>query len=275
MAGSTTTAPVPLLLRLLRQREFPPKLGLCERLFSAGLARNGVCWIETSLGFPWKLDMRNSTHRWIVYGKYEGGGFLNFAKKFLRPDSVIVDSGANIGQMLLYLARLAPKGSILAFEPGAEQRAWLKECLLRQPDFPVEVIAKGLGEQSYSARLGASQEATDHGSRSSISEAPDVGEPIEVVRLDEELKSRGVERVRLWKLDVEGYEPQAIAGAGDFVKQRRIDAIYAELFDEAGRTTHRLLGEAGYALHDIDDSGRPIPMKEYHGDHRNGLFLPK
>jgi hypothetical protein len=40
-----------------------------------------------------------------VYGKYEGAPFLNWAKKFLAPNAIIIDSGANIGQMLMYLAQ--------------------------------------------------------------------------------------------------------------------------------------------------------------------------
>ena len=99
--------------------EFPRKLGICERLFARSLSRYGVCWVRTAAGVPWKLDLTLSTHRWIVYGKYEGRPFLDWARQYLPRDGIIVDSGANIGQMLLYLAQCVPAGKVPAFEPGA------------------------------------------------------------------------------------------------------------------------------------------------------------
>ena len=41
---------LPLSLRLFQRYEFPHKLGICERLFSARLQQFGVCWVKTSVG---------------------------------------------------------------------------------------------------------------------------------------------------------------------------------------------------------------------------------
>src|SRR5437016_10695541 len=94
---------------------------------------------------PWKLDLPNPTQRWNVYGKYEGSAFLNWAKRFLTPRAIVVDSGANIGQMVLYLAQWARQGKVLAFEPGCKQADWLEECLAVHSHLPVEVVRRGLG----------------------------------------------------------------------------------------------------------------------------------
>lgn len=81
------TVPLPLALRFLRRLEFRGKLGLMERLFGTGLARHGVTWIETQAGIPWELDLTNPTHRWIVYGFYEGPAFWRWliAKSHADP----------------------------------------------------------------------------------------------------------------------------------------------------------------------------------------------
>ncbi len=81
------TIALPLTLRLLQGIDFQRKLGLCERLFALNISKHGICWANTAAGVPWKLDLRNATHRWIVYGKYEGASFLNWAKRF-PPDDV-------------------------------------------------------------------------------------------------------------------------------------------------------------------------------------------
>ena len=98
------TVPLPLPLTGLQPFDFPHKLGICERLFGKALAPHGIAWVHTAAGIAWKLDLTLNLHRWIVYGKYEGAPFLNWARQFLPRDGVVVDSGANIGQMLLYLA---------------------------------------------------------------------------------------------------------------------------------------------------------------------------
>ena len=77
---------LPWGLKFLQSFDFPHKLGICERLFGLRLEKYGICWIQTGAGIPWKLDLSNPTHRWIVYGKYEGAAFINWAKKFLPSD---------------------------------------------------------------------------------------------------------------------------------------------------------------------------------------------
>lgn len=120
---------LPLTLTLLQSLDFPHKLGICERLYGRGLESCGICWVKTGAGLNWKLDLTDPCHRWIVYGKYEGSPFINWARAFLQADSVVVDSGANIGQILIYLLKVLPRGRLLAFEPGTEQADWLEECL--------------------------------------------------------------------------------------------------------------------------------------------------
>jgi FkbM family methyltransferase len=137
---------IPRLLRLIRKFDFPRKLGILERLYGRKLSQFGVCWLECSNGVVWKLDLDDSCHRWIVYGKYEGGYGIDLAASILKNGGVYVDSGANIGQWLLYLGHI--KGlKTLAFEPVKSQRAWLTECIEQQSEWSVDVIEHGLGAE--------------------------------------------------------------------------------------------------------------------------------
>ena len=88
---------LPFSLSLLQPIDFPHKLGICERLFGKAIAPLGICLVKTGAGLVWKLDLANPTHRWIVYGKYEGASFLNWAKNYLPANGVVIDSGASIG----------------------------------------------------------------------------------------------------------------------------------------------------------------------------------
>ena len=226
------TVVLPIPLRLLRAFEFPRKLGICERLFADAIAKNRVCWVRTAPGIPWKLDLAESTHRWIVYALYEGGPFLNWARAFLPADGVIVDAGANIGQMLLYFGQWIPRGRVLAFEPGAHSAKWLEECLQANPELPVELLRMGLGEDTRDAYLKEVGASDLHGSWNQISEAE--GQPIKMARLADILAERDISRVDLWELDVEGSKLPALRGARDLLASKQIRSLYVELRGDSG-----------------------------------------
>ncbi|MGD1874829.1 MAG: FkbM family methyltransferase [Mastigocoleus sp.] len=266
------TISLPASLTWLQNLDFQYKLGICERIFSKKLATKGICWTQTGAGIPWKLDLNNPTHRWIVYGKYEEPLFINWAKKFLPTNGIVVDSGANIGQMLMYLAQYIPKGKVLAFEPGTEAANWLEECLLVNSNLPVEVIRAGLGASVDRVRLNHIGEngGFGHGAWSQISQTE--GEAIRIVRLADELTSRSITTVDLWKLDVEGYEIPALQGAEEFLKRQRIKAIYAELHGENGKRVRDYLAKFGYHCHLITPQGKPYKISQL-PDRCNGLFL--
>lgn len=262
---------LPPALTWLRRWNFPHKLGICERIFGRDLEKAGICWVETAAGIVWKLDLANPTHRWIVFGKYEGREFIDWAARYLRPDATIVDSGANVGQMLLYLARYVPQGKVLAFEPGAKAADWLQECLAMHSELPVKLLRQGLGERSATLYLSQLGPAHSHGSWNQVSATQ--GESIEVVSLDEALNEQGIPSVDLWKLDVEGYELSALAGAKGLLQGRRIGAIYAELGFGIGQKIVDKLMEFGYRGYRFDRHGglqRMLGVPE----HTNGLFLP-
>lgn len=263
--------PLPAIVKRLQSVEFPHKLGVMDRFWGQRLAAQGICWVRTAAGIPWKLDLRGSTHRWIVYGKYEGPNFINWAKSFLPPDGIVVDSGANIGQMLIYLSQFVSKGKVLAFEPGAGQADWLAECLQANPELPVELIRMGLSDQAADLFLQDSGPALTHGGQSVISDS--VGLPVKVVRLEDELTKRGIRQVDVWKLDVEGHELKAMEGARSWLEQRKIRSVYVELHEENGVRICNYLSELGYQPFMIDARGKLKSLKEL-PEHTNGLFLP-
>lgn len=271
MNAAPPLARLPRLLRLARRSEFPRKLGILERLFGAALARLGVTWVETASGIPWKLDLRNPTHRWIVYGKYEGAAFLDWAREWLPADGVVVDSGANIGQMAQYFATFVPRGRVLAFEPHPAARAWLLECLARNRGLPVEVFPEALAAQAGDLRLAEVGSDEGHGAWSRIDGRGE--HRIAAVRLADRLAELGIASVDLWKLDVEGAEPEALAGAEPLLRERAIRAVYVELGFGRGAETVDALARHGYRGHVFTGHGRLAPLVGV-PEHANALFLP-
>jgi FkbM family methyltransferase len=263
---------LPLGLRLVQRIEFARKLGFCERLFGAALARHGVRWVRTAPGPLWKLDLANPTHRWIVYGSYEGPALWRWLRARAGSIGSVVDSGANIGQTVLYFAALLPRARILAYEPGRGAREWLAECVAANGFKGVVVEGAGLSDARGSARLGNVGGDELHGAWNKVNAAD--GETIELAPLDEELDRHGIAALDLWKLDVEGYELQALRGAARSLASRRIRAIFMEL-GHAQSESAAYLGEHGYTGWDLADSGRLTPLSGgERSDWGNALFLP-
>lgn len=271
MSSPSDSVPLPRLLRWLQPREFPHKLGLRERLFARGLARHRDCWVETAAGLTWRLDLRNPTHRWIVYGYYEGTNFLRWVRKNVPDGGVVVDSGANIGQMALYFGHWFRNGRVLAFEPGAAAASWLESCLQRHPGLSIELIRAGLSDCEGTASLANSMAGGTNGSQAAITAGS--GEEIRLVRLDAMLAGRGITELSLWKLDVEGHEIPALRGAGQLLAERRIKALYVELCGENGDRIRELLSGFGYLPYDLSFQGEVKPLQQ-RVEHGNALFLP-
>lgn len=267
---------LPSLLSWLQPIDFPRKLGICERLFGHQISQYGICWTNTGAGIPWQLDLNNPTHRWIVYGKYEGAEFLNWAQSFLPDNGIVVDSGASIGQMSMYLGQYVPQGKVLAFEPGQEATNWLRECLSVNQHLPVQQIQAGLGNKKSQMRLVSLGDDHQHGAQNQVTESfneSSLGETIEIITLTEQLQALNIDHVDLWCLDIEGYEIPALEGAAELLQNHQIRAIYAELSGENSQKVRNYLDEFGYQCYLIKNGKLHIP--ESFPDHTNGLFLKR
>lgn len=237
---------LPLSLRLLRRLPFPRKLGILERLYGKCLAPYGTQWVNCSNNVIWKLDLDDACHRWIVYGDYEGGSGIALARKALESGGVYVDSGANIGQWLLYLG--SDKNiQALAFEPVSSQHDWLADCLAQQDNWNVSLFKHGLGNQACSLQIQC------HGARSTLhldwfKDQNLPKELIQILPLDQVARSCGINTIQFWKLDVEGAELSALQGAGNLLKEQRIKTIYFECHQDSYRDVTKLLSQYDYEI---------------------------
>ena len=237
----------------------PRKLGLLDKIYGSRLESQGIQWVRCSTGTLWKLDLSDVCHRWMIYGIYEGGEGIEFAKKCLNSGGVFIDSGSNIGQWLMYLAE-ADNIRTLSFEPVTSQRLWLNECLNQQESWNVEVAAVGLGDKQCEISIQC------HGARSTIhtswyqNEKLD-RETIALRRLDQVLTEKDVESVRFWKLDVEGAELSALHGAANYLNAGKIDYIHVECHPKNYLEVKSLLENNGYELA-VLCSGKLIPFHQ-------------
>jgi len=266
------TMSLPPLLQMLRKLKMPRKLGFLDSIFGSTLAAYGTKWVKCSNGVIWKLDLADPTHRWIVYGDYEGGVGLNYAKKTLKDGGIFIDSGSNIGQWILYLGGM-PGVQAMEFEPVESQRQWLSSCLQNQIGWNYSIYPWGLGAESKEVEIQCD------GARSTLRKDWYTTkrldrDMIQIRRLDDVLYEANIREVKLWKLDVEGAEYDALVGAGDYLSNQWIQHLYFECHHTNYSSNKSFLEKCGYRLYDISWKGLKLKLDREISETQDLVALP-
>jgi FkbM family methyltransferase len=179
--------------------------------------------------------------------------FIYFLK--LIPDGgTILDIGANIGIMSVWLGRKLKNSQILAFEPIPQNITALKKVLRFYRIQNVKVIEKAVGNKNGKAEMvmpiqdEVKMQGLSHIIHESINEFND-GNIYEtsIVKLDDclELQQDNLKLTAI-KLDVENFEYFVLAGARNMITKHK-PLIYIELWDNENRSKcFELLQSLGY-----------------------------
>ena len=206
-------------------------------------------------------------------GNYEVAETL-FCESVLRPGDVAVDIGANIGLYTLLFSRLVgEEGRVYAFEPAAENARRLRVNLLLNDAENVLLAEKAVYSRSGTVTLNLFGEGLGPWNTLGRPTLPDPFDPgrtvtpsssveVPATTLDEQAESAGIDRIALLKIDVEGAEPDVLAGAARLLEERRVRTILFEVsLPQAAGLGHDAtepfaeLEAAGYASHRIGPDG--------------------
>lgn len=163
------------------------------------------------------------------------------------PGGVFVDVGANIGSIALPFASVRRRWRVVALEAHRGIATVLAANAVVNGLANVEVLHAAAGPEARladfpSPPLGAKG---NHGVAGFLmSETPT--EPVRMLRLDDIAGD-----VRLVKIDVEGFEPEVLAGASRLIRERKaawvVEATRSR--EAAARDVMRIFLEAGYELY--------------------------
>jgi FkbM family methyltransferase len=153
----------------------------------------------------------------------------------LGPGSCFVDVGANEGYFSVIAARLVGEsGTVIAIEPQRRLRSVLEKNFELNSIPNVQLVAAAISDRAGSATLHLSPD-TNSGSTgltqsTSYRTAQDT---VETLTLEELLDRRGVTQVDLMKMDIEGFEYEAILGSPQLFRTHRVRALALELHGRA------------------------------------------
>jgi FkbM family methyltransferase len=198
------------------------------------------------------------------------------AARYLRPDRefVVIDAGANVGNWLAAFRRhVTARGRMYAFEPQPCAAAKIRELGLDC----CEVLEVALGEHSGARTFYTSHQTDTMGSlhkrHDTFVEGREYrGMEVEVLRLDDFIEQRKIDRIDFMKMDLEGGEFEALKGAAICMRTGVLKAFSFE-FGISNvnsrvffRDIYHLLAENRYNLFRITPAGRLIRLKTYSED---------
>lgn len=142
-------------------------------------------------------------------------------KALVQPDMVVADVGANIGMTGLLFSDLARK--TFAFEPAPSTFALLRDNIAAGGADNVEVHNLGMGDAPATQTITF---APNNRSGGFVSDTTKLAgghttETIQVETLDGFFFDRPGERPDFIKLDVEGFEPRVLRGAGALIAAKK------------------------------------------------------
>jgi FkbM family methyltransferase len=193
----------------------------------------------------------------------------------IKPGSTVLDIGANIGAHTLHMARLVgDHGRVFAFEPTDYAFAKLTRNIELNPSLAPRIkpaqffLAPADGERPpeaiYSAwPLKVDGEDIHERHRGSLKSASGASQRA----LDSFLSEAGNPTIALIKLDVDGFECDVLAGAGEMMRRDRptfVMELAPYIMEERGIPMERLLSyfkPHGYSFFD-EGSGERLPDDE-------------
>jgi FkbM family methyltransferase len=192
--------------------------------------------------------------RVLESGVYEPE-MLATLRRFLKPGDIFADVGANEGYFSVVASRLVgPAGRVLAVEPQKRLEPVLRRNFELNHSSNVTLVAAAVSD-----RPGESQIHLTPGMNNSASSLmqptryPLARQTVRTATLAEILREAGIERCALLKIDIEGWEYEAVLGSRSLFAEGRVAAIALELHPHLlaargldGGDITRFLADCGY-----------------------------
>jgi FkbM family methyltransferase len=211
----------------------------------------------------------------LATGQFEKKAIAQCAK-FIRPDGVVVDVGANIGVHTVHFAACAQLGNVICFEPARSTFAFLLRNVTHLSNvIPLNVAlsdATGVkpffiaADSAYSGLKDTDRKAILHQELVACLKGDDILLPM--------LRNQ---RVDLIKIDVEGLETEVLRGLREFILAHK-PVIFCEIFggkrsNPDPESTVRFCVSLGYDAFVLRDE-QLVPAEVHSDSFYNYFFVP-
>lgn len=206
---------------------------IISKLFIPKPEKNGVV-IKTIYDFELLVDPVKDigVERSLYYlGTYEQGT-LHIIKNILTGGNTFVDVGANIGLMSVFASQIVGKsGRVISFEANPDTKKILEYNLSLNNIGNVTTSGFALGSENGEGKIYTNLHI-NRGSASLLkSENSGENYPVKIIRLDQ-FKEIDLSEIHLMKIDIEGYELEALKGSEEILKRINAPMLIIECSKE-------------------------------------------
>ena len=237
-----------------------------------------------------RLSLSEHMQRRIFWMGYYSREIAHLLNHLLKPGMVVLDVGANIGEITLLAAqRVRPEGRVFSFEPMDKISKQLEWHVKTNQLHHVSIQKIALGDtiaNNIPIYLSCGQVVEDEngglGSLYGGYQGQNPVQHISVTTLDDWQSKQRLERIDLIKIDIEGAELACLKGAKKSIQQYRpkiIIEIQDFSSDRAGYKSSDILeflSALNYEFHHIGQGGALTPLEKRNlQDFQNVLCSPK
>ena len=199
---------------------------------------------------------------WAGLGRGWDGVTVHTWAKLCKRHRVIFDVGANGGVFSLIAKAVNPSSSVFAFEPMPRVFSQLERNRALN-GFDIELVQKAVSNHDGFGNIA--EPLDDLVGYAGGLDAPDPSIPsreiqVPLVKLSTFAEQKGLDRIDLIKIDVEGHEPEVIEGLGPLLKSRPtlLFEVWNEEIGGRGKLIESLLHGLDYLYFATDEK------KEFH-----------
>jgi len=199
---------------------------------------------------------------------------MGFLLHLLRPGDRFADVGANVGSYTVLAAGVCG-AEVLAFEPGLEALRWLRTNIaINDLGSKVRVLPLAVGRERGEVSFTVSLDTVNH-----VAPAGESGNDFRTVGVETLDAVMGENAPTLIKMDIEGFESEALAGATATLRSERLAAVIVEIngsglrYGHADLEIHELLVGAGLSPHGYDPKTRVLLELSSYRREGNTIYL--
>jgi FkbM family methyltransferase len=142
--------------------------------------------------------------------------------------TVLLDVGANVGDVTARLAKAFPDCTIWSFEPVSSTFATLERRAATWKTVQARRLALSDREGTATITVGAASHVNRLVPESEAGRADGSTETVTTTTVDAFLRAEGIERVGLLKIDTEGHDLRVLEGADTALRAGAVDLVLAE-----------------------------------------------
>ncbi|RUA12880.1 MAG: hypothetical protein DSY82_00085 [Flavobacteriia bacterium] len=216
-----------------------------------------------------RINLKLDINDWIQQNLYFLGEYekaeLTAIQKFIKKDSLFIDIGANFGLYSLFLSPYISEGQIISFEPFNQNFESLVYNIKLNKLSNIKANNYAIGDKNGVLTIYYNPKENNLGMASLEEQPESIQQTTKIISLDEYVRTNMLNQIDVIKIDIEGFEYNALLGMKNSLKKYH-PTLLIEINNNQKKKQEILqfLKQLGYKRYFIDDHGNLSHIEKNH-----------